>query len=195
MSKTKLFFGYIFYVIHLYYYKRNSNRLIIDADIDRWCNELEYKGHSKYTSLVHLLLYCPQFRNLFYFRISPRYNFIKKICPPCAQLQLATYNVEIEGGGLYFEHAHATHVNAKYIGYGCLIRNLTTIGVKSRDRNAEKPTIGKNVDFGVGVICIGDIHIGDNAIIAAGSVVVKDVPANAIVAGNPAKVIKYRTDI
>lgn len=36
--------------------------------------------------------------------------------------------------------------------------------------------------------------IGDNAIIAAGSVVVKNVPPNAIVAGNPAKVIKYRTD-
>ena len=42
------------------------------------------------------------------------------------------------------------------------------------------------------VTCIGNITIGDNAVIAAGSVVVKDVPANAIVAGNPAKVIKYR---
>lgn len=69
---------------------------------------------------------------------------------------------------------------------------MTTIGVKSKDRNDEKPTIGRNVDFGVGVLCIGNIHIGDNAVIAAGSVVVKDVPANAIVAGNPAKVIKYR---
>lgn len=45
--------------------------------------------------------------------------------------------------------------------------------------------------FGVNVTCIGDIHIGDNAVIAAGSVVVKDVPENAIVAGNPAKIIKY----
>lgn len=44
------------------------------------------------------------------------------------------------------------------------------------------------------VTCIGNVHVGDNAIIAAGSVVVKDVPANAIVAGNPAKVIKYRDE-
>ena len=105
---------------------------------------------------------------------------------------MATYDTEIEGGGLYFEHTHATHINAKYIGRGCIIRNLTTIGVKSRERNDEKPIIGNNVDFGVGVICIGNIHIGDNAVIAAGSVVVKDVPANAIVAGNPAKIIKYK---
>lgn len=37
-------------------------------------------------------------------------------------------------------------------------------------------------------------YIGDNAIIGAGSVVVKDVPANAIVAGNPARVIRFRDD-
>lgn len=48
------------------------------------------------------------------------------------------------------------------------------------------------MDFGANVTCIGNIHIGDNAIIAAGSVVVKDVPENAIVAGNPARIIKYR---
>lgn len=37
---------------------------------------------------------------------------------------------------------------------------------------------------------IGDITIGDNVIVGAGSVVTKDVPSNCIVAGNPAKVIK-----
>lgn len=39
---------------------------------------------------------------------------------------------------------------------------------------------------------VGDVTIGEGAIIAAGSVVVKDVPAYAIVGGNPAKVFKYR---
>lgn len=38
----------------------------------------------------------------------------------------------------------------------------------------------------------GNVHIGEGAIVAIGSVVVKDVPAYAIVGGNPAKVIKYR---
>ena len=42
------------------------------------------------------------------------------------------------------------------------------------------------------VIISGNVHIGEGAIVAIGSVVVKDVPPYAIVGGNPAKVIKYR---
>lgn len=52
--------------------------------------------------------------------------------------------------------------------------------------------IGDNVWFGNRITVTGDITIGEGAIIAAGSVVVKDVPDYAIVGGNPAKVIKYR---
>lgn len=52
--------------------------------------------------------------------------------------------------------------------------------------------IGKCVWFGNRVTISGNVNIGDGAIIAAGSVVVKDVPRCAIVGGNPAKVIKYR---
>lgn len=46
--------------------------------------------------------------------------------------------------------------------------------------------------IGSDVIISGNIHIGEGAIVAIGSVVVKDVPPYAIVGGNPAKVIKYR---
>lgn len=46
--------------------------------------------------------------------------------------------------------------------------------------------------FGNRVIVVGNVTIGEGAIIAAGSVVTKDVPKYAIVGGNPAKVIKYR---
>ena len=52
--------------------------------------------------------------------------------------------------------------------------------------------IKDNVWFGNRVIVMGNITIGEGAIIAAGSVVCKDVPDYAIVGGNPAKVIKYR---
>lgn len=46
--------------------------------------------------------------------------------------------------------------------------------------------------IGSDVIICGNVHVGEGAIIAIGSVVVKDVPAYAIVGGNPAKLIKYR---
>ncbi len=54
----------------------------------------------------------------------------------------------------------------------------------------EKPIIGNNVGFGPGVKVMGGVTIGDNCFIAANAVVVKDMPANAIVGGVPAKIIK-----
>jgi acetyltransferase-like isoleucine patch superfamily enzyme len=54
--------------------------------------------------------------------------------------------------------------------------------------------IGNDVWVGMNAVILSGIKIGDGAVIAACSLVVKDVPAYAIVGGNPAKVIKYRFD-
>lgn len=53
-------------------------------------------------------------------------------------------------------------------------------------------TIGNNVWIGLRVIIIPGVTIGEGAVIGAGSVVSKDVPALAVVGGNPCKIIKYR---
>lgn len=53
-------------------------------------------------------------------------------------------------------------------------------------------TIGDNVFISTGVKIIGGVTIGDNVVIGANSVVVKDIPSNAIVGGVPAKILKYR---
>lgn len=50
--------------------------------------------------------------------------------------------------------------------------------------------VRKNASIGSGCTILGGIEIGENAMIGAGSVVTKNVPANAVVAGNPAKVIR-----
>ena len=53
-----------------------------------------------------------------------------------------------------------------------------------------KVVIGNNVWIGAGVSIMPGVHIGDNAVIAGGAVVTKDVPADTIVGGNPAKIIR-----
>lgn len=52
-------------------------------------------------------------------------------------------------------------------------------------------TIGRNVWIGANSTVLPGVTVGDNSIIAAGAVVTKDVPENAVVAGVPAKIIKY----
>ncbi len=54
-------------------------------------------------------------------------------------------------------------------------------------------TVGNNVWIGGSCTIIGGVTIGDNAVIAAGSVVIRDVPADTLVAGNPARVIRKLT--
>jgi len=61
-------------------------------------------------------------------------------------------------------------------------------------RHAAKTVIGTHCFIGCGSIIMPNVTVGDHVIVAAGSVVTKDVPSNCIVAGNPAKVIKTNID-
>ena len=64
-------------------------------------------------------------------------------------------------------------------------------GVRNRGLEFGKPiTIGDNVWIGANVFIGPGVTIGDNAIIGGGAVVVKDIPANAVAVGNPAKVMR-----
>ena len=68
----------------------------------------------------------------------------------------------------------------------------TTGGLQTEaDWKVEKTVVRKGASIGSGCTILSKITIGENAIVGAGSVVTKDVPANAIVAGNPARVLRY----
>ena len=62
-----------------------------------------------------------------------------------------------------------------------------------KDWKVERTLIKKGASVGSGTTILANVTIGENAIVGAGSVVTKDVPANTIVAGNPAKVLRYIT--
>lgn len=81
------------------------------------------------------------------------------------------------------------HFDAK-IGKNCKILPNVMIGSKFANGipDAEPPVIGDNVFIGTGAVVIGRIHIGNNVIIGANSVVTRDVPENSIAVGSPAKI-------
>ena len=86
-----------------------------------------------------------------------------------------------------------------FIGHGVTFINdsyprATTVegGLQTEaDWKVEKTVVRKGASVGSGATILSNVTIGENAIIGAGSVVTKDVPANAIVAGNPAKFLRF----
>ena len=80
------------------------------------------------------------------------------------------------------------HPNVK-IGRDCWIYQNVTIGCDEKSPE-NVPEIGNNVRIFANAVVFGKIKIGDNAKIGAGAVVFKDVPANATVVGNPARIIE-----
>jgi putative colanic acid biosynthesis acetyltransferase WcaB len=105
-------------------------------------------------------------------------------------------NIEIPaktkiGKGFMLHHGQGLVIHPDtIIGHNVTLRHGTTIGNKDMGSLPSRPpVIEDNVNIGAHVVVIGDITIGKDAIIGAGSVVLMDVPANSVVAGNPAKVI------
>jgi serine O-acetyltransferase len=93
---------------------------------------------------------------------------------------------EIEHHGCIVIHGAAE------IGDDCLIRQGVTIGNSGADDPLGAPKIGNRVHIGAGAKLIGRITIGDDVIVGANAVVVRDVPAAVIVAGVPATIKKQR---
>ena len=69
------------------------------------------------------------------------------------------------------------------VGDDVLIYHGVTLGGKINDRVKRHPTVGNNVLLGAGAKIIGDVEIGDGAMIGANAVVTKNVPAGAVIVG------------
>lgn len=96
-----------------------------------------------------------------------------------------SWNVSASGGGHNY-NAITPHPFTHLPSFG-IVSAKTDIEIK-------RITIGSDVWIGMNSCILQGITIGDGAVIGAGSVVTKDVPPYAIVAGNPARILRYRFD-
>jgi len=97
------------------------------------------------------------------------------------------------GEGFFIDHGMGVVIGeTSVIGDNVTIYQGVTLGGTSHRRAKRHPTLGNNVVVGVGAQLIGDITIGENSKVGAGSVVVTSVPANATVVGVPGRVVAVR---
>jgi serine O-acetyltransferase len=89
--------------------------------------------------------------------------------------------------GIYVVHGQIVIDGIVEIGGGTVVSPFVTIGLRAGELRG--PTVGRGVSIGTGAKLIGPIRIGEGARIAAGAVVVDDVPPGATAVGIPARVI------
>ena len=94
------------------------------------------------------------------------------------------------GKGVMIDHATSVVIGeTAVVGDDCSLLHEVTLGGTGASHEDRHPKVGRGVLIGAGAKVLGNIQIGDNARIAAGSVVLKPVPAGCTVAGVPAKIV------
>ena len=95
------------------------------------------------------------------------------------------------GKGLMIDHGMGVVIGeTTVIGDNCTIYQGVTLGGTGKETGKRHPTIGNNVMVGSGAKVLGPFTVGDNSKIAAGAVVLNEVPPNSTAVGIPARVVK-----
>lgn len=184
-----LFSAYCFIIVylpHIFCFFVLNKNIIKDVRINKRAWDLCFGDFNSFLYLLHSNKY---FRSLFYYRIGVKAKLLISWVRPGCSYFIVSPTTQI-GEGLCLVHPYATTINANSIGTNFKINCCTTIG--SKNGMYDRPTIGDNVALGANVNIIGGVNVGNNVTIGAGSVVVQNIPDNCIVAGNPAKVIRYK---
>lgn len=161
---------------HLLFFLCSKNRKVILSDIDNPNNKILY--------LIYKLTWDVTFRNLFYYRIGRLHFLFSWLCPRCPYMKI-NQDMPI-GQHTTIYHGFCTFLNGKSIGEHFVCYHNVTIG----QLKGELPSLGNNVTVSCGASILGNVRIGNNVVIGSGCVVVKNIPDNCVVVGNPARIVR-----
>jgi serine O-acetyltransferase len=120
------------------------------------------------------------------------YKILKPICEILTGIELPCETVV--GRRFRIDHFGGIIISGDAVfGDDCVIRNGVTVGLRHTGIRGA-PIIGNRVDIGAGAKILGPIHVGDDVAIGANAVVLKDVPANSIAVGVPARILPRTGD-
>lgn len=124
-----------------------------------------------------------------------KYEYCARLLSQFAKL---TTGIEIHPGaeigkGTFIDHGSGVVIGeTTIIGDNCTIYQGVTLGGTGKETGKRHPTLGDNVMVGSGAKLLGAINIGSNSKIAAGAVVLKDVPEHSTAVGIPAKIVRIK---
>lgn len=113
----------------------------------------------------------------------------------CSQIfQVDIHPAARLGNGIFVDHATGVVIGeTSVVSDDVSILHGVTLGGSGKDQGDRHPKIGRGVLLSAGATVLGNIKIGENARVAACSVVLEDVPAHTTVAGIPAKPVRVQT--
>ena len=149
-------------------------------------------------SVLEVILLYPGFHILVYHRIAHWLYQHKRffLARWVSQHGRRRTGIEIHPGAtigkcLFIDHGMGIVVGeTTEIGDNCTIYHGVTLGGTGKDTGKRHPTLGNNVLIGAGTKVLGPVYIGDNSRIGAGSVVLRNLPANCTAVGVPAEVVR-----
>lgn len=147
---------------------------------------------------AEIVLLYSGFHAILAYRVSHKLYLTKHYFSARAVSQIAKFFTGIEihpgatiGKRFFIDHGMAVVIGeTTEIGDDCTIYQGVTLGGTGKDVGKRHPTLGNNVMVGAGAKVLGPMRIGDNTKIAAGAVVLSEIPDNSTAVGIPAKVVK-----